>query len=282
MSNVFISYRREDSAPYAGRICDRVSDAVGSDHVFMDVVDIAPGSDFTEAIDKTVRRCNTVIAVIGPQWLEMLRSRAGEQDLVEHEIALALRLGIPVVPVLVGGARMPTERDLPPELAPLARRQAVTIRDESFDADVSRVLHAAEDRATSAKKIIWGIIAAGILIAVVGSAILLTQSREAAAIDGQWTARMQRGSQRPYTIRLQFVTSGRNLTGAVEYPTGSGTIQGGTIDGGRLAFFTTHVPQFESEPATIRFTGEVRGREIHLTSTTPDGAVANGTARKAQ
>src|SRR5215218_3767281 len=64
VSNVFISYRREDSAPYAGRICDRLSDAFGSGHVFMDVDDITPGTDFAEAIDRTVSACDVLVAVI--------------------------------------------------------------------------------------------------------------------------------------------------------------------------------------------------------------------------
>ena len=282
MSNVFISYRRDDSAPYAGRISDRLSSAVGSDHVFMDVQDIAPGADFTEAIDKTVGRCDALVAVIGPRWLELLRARSSELDFVEREIAVALRRGIAVIPVLVGGANMPSEHELPPELAPLARRQAVAVRDESFDADMHRVIQGFDRRPNSAKKIVWGVIAAGILIAVTGAAILLLNSRREASIEGQWTARMQREGQRPYTIRLRFATSGRDLTGSVEYPTGSGAIQGGTFEDGRLAFFTKHVPQFESDQATITFSGEVQGREIELTATTPDGAVATGTARKAQ
>lgn len=282
MSNVFISYRRDDSAPYAGRICDRISSAVGSDHVFMDVQDIAPGADFTEAVDQTVGRCEALVAVIGPRWLELLRERSNTLDFVEREIAVALRRGIAVIPVLVGGSRMPSEHELPPELAALARRQAVAVRDESFDADLQRVIQGLNGRRTSTKKIIWGIIAAGILIAVTGAAILLWNARREASIEGQWTARMQREGQRPYTIRLRFVISGRDLTGSVEYPTGSGAIQGGTFENDRIAFFTKHIPQFEDEPATITFSGEVQGREIELTATTPDGAVANGTARKAQ
>jgi hypothetical protein len=182
----------------------------------------------------------------------------------------------------VGGAAMPAERDLPPQLAPLAKRQAVSVRDESFDADLDRVIRGAGKKSANAKRVVWGVIAAGILIALVGSALLLSSSRKAAALDGQWTARMQRAGQRPYTIRLQLVTAGRTLTGAVEYPTGSGAIQGGTVEDGRLAFFTRHVPQFATEPATITFSGEVKGREIDLTATTPDGIVTNGTARKAQ
>jgi hypothetical protein len=280
VDNVFISYRRGDSAPYAGRICDRLSAVFGSDHVFMDVEDLRPGEDFTQAIDATIARCRVVVAVIGPEWLETLRARAGQEDLVEHEIAAALRRGITLVPVLVGGAAMPREADLPPALKSLARRQAAVIRDAGFDDDINRLVRAVRGSMSPTKRI-WLLLASGILVAIVGSILLLFSSRRSMTIDGAWIARMERSGGRPYTIRLRFITSGDVLSGAVEYPAGSGALQG-SIDDEKLTFSTTHVPQFESEPATIRFTGEIRGREIPLIATMPDGGVATGTARRSE
>jgi hypothetical protein len=55
---------------------------------------------------------------------------------VRLELDRALRRGIPVVPVLVGGARLPATDELPPELTELVRRQSVTLRDETWRADV--------------------------------------------------------------------------------------------------------------------------------------------------
>lgn len=282
MANVFISYRRPDSAPFAGRICDRLSAAFGAGHVFMDVEDITPGEDFTKAIDSTIARCQVLVAVIGPRWLETLRAREGERDFVEHEIAAALRRGITLIPVLVGGAVMPSEADLPPALRALSGRQAVSIRDSSFDDDVNHLIRGVRASVVSTKRILWLVVAAGILIAVVGSVLLLSNSRQAvASLDGAWIARMQRPGARPYTIRLRFRKAGRTLSGEVAYPAGGGAIQRGSFADGKLAFSTTHVPQFETEPATIAFTGELRGREIVLTATMPDGGVATGIARKA-
>lgn len=280
VASVFISYRRPDSAPYAGRICDRLAAVFGADHIFMDVQDIAPGEDFTKAIDTTVARCQVLLAIIGPQWLETLRARTGKHDFVEQEIAAALRRGITVIPVLVGGAEMPQEADLPPTLRTLARRQAVSIRDARFEDDLRQLVDGVRARTASTKRILWLAVAAGVLIAIVGSALLLYGSRAAATIDGAWIARMQREGGRPYTIRLRLNTTGSALTGAVEYPTGSGAIQRGSVNGRSIAFATTHVPQFETEPATISFTGELRGREISLTATMPDGGLATGTAKR--
>jgi hypothetical protein len=284
VANVFVSYRREDSAPWAGRICDRLEAAFGAAHVFMDVDDIAPGEDFTQAIDRKVSGCKVLVAVIGPRWLELLRERAGEHDFVEHEVASALRRGITVIPVLVGAATMPAEHELPPSLASLARRHGISIRDTSFDQDAGELVRGVE-RASGggrhAKRLVWLLVAAGVVIALAATAVFFAASRERTSLDGTWIARMQRPGQRAYTIRLTFHTAGQTLTGGVEYPTGSARIEGGTYDGSRLAFFTRHIPQFESEPATIVFSGELRGSEIELTVTTPDGVVTRGTARKA-
>ena len=283
MAKVFVSYRREDSAPYAGRICDRLENALGSDHVFIDVEDIAPGIDFVQTLENTVGRCDVLVAVIGPRWLEILQSRGDDPDYVEHEIAAALRRGITVIPVLVGGAAMPSDRDLPESLKGFARRQAVVARDDDFDKASTELLRSVERAVArqSPKRLLWGVVAAGVIIAIVGASVLLFQSKERAALDGVWIARMQRHGQRAYNIRMRFHTSGRNLTGSVDYPTGSAAIEGGTVEDRRIAFYTRHTPQFETTPATITFSAEIRGPEMDVTTTTQDGIETKGVARRA-
>ena len=118
MSGIFISYRREDSAPYAGRLCDRLSQHFGADRVFMDVDDIPPGTDFAAHIGAKIGACDALLAVIGKQWLTARNSggqlRLGDlNDLVSREIALALQRRILVIPVLVEGASMPKADELP-------------------------------------------------------------------------------------------------------------------------------------------------------------------------
>ena len=64
MSTIFISYRRDDSAPYAGRLYDRLSAHFGKGQVFMDIDQIAPGEDFVEVINRKVGACSIVIVLI--------------------------------------------------------------------------------------------------------------------------------------------------------------------------------------------------------------------------
>jgi hypothetical protein len=285
LSRIFLSYRREDSAPYAGRVCDRLESAFGADHVFMDVDDIAPGADFVTAIEARVAACDVLVAVIGPKWLDTLRTRQAGQDFVHGEIAAALRRGVPVIPVLVGGGTLPSPQELPPELRRLARHQAVAIRDSAFDQDANGLIAGIRRLAKSASspnRLIWMIVAAGIILSLAGTAVFLTISRSRASLNGTWIARMQYEGQRPFYVRLHLAVTGNTLNGTVEYPTGTGTIESGSVDHGRLAFSTRHLPQFEQQPAKVSFTGRQRGLELELTSISPDGGIARGTARKVQ
>jgi hypothetical protein len=159
------------------------------------------------------------------------------------------------------------------------------MRDAGFDQDATGLMQAIRHtRASgrSTKRLLWGIIVGAILIALAGTTYFLAASRERISLNGEWIARMQRPGQRPYNVRLRLETSGRTLTGQVNYPTGSATIEGGTYERRRLTFYTRHVPQFGTEAVTIKFAGEQRGREVELMATTPDGTVTKGIARKVE
>ena len=153
----FINYRREDTAPYAGRLYDRLTEHFGADQVFMDIDQIEPGEDFVEVINRKVGACEIAIISIGPNWLGVTdasgkRRLDDEEDFVRMEIIAALERKIRVVPVLVGGARMPRRRDLPEALAPLARRNAIELSETRFHADVNRLIEAIERARASPQK----------------------------------------------------------------------------------------------------------------------------------
>ena len=101
MSGLFINYRREDSAPYAGRLYDFLRKTFADRTVFMDIDAIDPGEDFVEAIDRTLMSSGIVLAVIGPSWLEV-RDRHGNprianpDDYVYRELEAAIRTGAAV------------------------------------------------------------------------------------------------------------------------------------------------------------------------------------------
>jgi MoxR-like ATPase len=142
---VFLSYRRDDSSSIVGRISDRLQQEFGETNVFKDVDSIPFGVDFVAHLEAEVQKCDVFFAVIGPRWLALdagQQSRlAAADDIVRIEIATALRRNIPVVPLLVEGARMPPTDQLPDDVKPLTRRNGITIRqDPDFHADVNRLL----------------------------------------------------------------------------------------------------------------------------------------------
>src|SRR5262245_13455840 len=142
---IFISYRREDSAGSAGRLHDTLVKQFGPDHVFRDVADIYAGDDFRQAIEREIGRSDVVLVVIGPRWLSLHddkhRPRIDDpHDLLRLEVASALTRNTRVIPVLVDRATVPSESELPDNLKPLARRNAVEIRDGAWDDDVRRLV----------------------------------------------------------------------------------------------------------------------------------------------
>jgi hypothetical protein len=140
---IFISYRRDDSAGSAGRLSDHLANEFGAELVFLDVVSIVGGDDWRGRIDMALDHCDTMLVVIGKQWLT-LRSEAHPgvrridepDDMVAWEIARGLSRGMRVIQVLVQDA-VPVEiEQLPPAVAALATRQSMEIRHETFSGDV--------------------------------------------------------------------------------------------------------------------------------------------------
>jgi hypothetical protein len=146
--NVFISYRRADSADVTGRIYDRLTRHFGASAIFKDVESIPIGIDFKEHLEKAVGKCKILLVVIGDQWLAATDSPGNQRlqdprDFVRIEVESALRRNIPVIPLLVRGASMPQEEELPPSLSKLAYRNAIPIRaDPDFHRDMDRLIEA--------------------------------------------------------------------------------------------------------------------------------------------
>ena len=147
---VFISYRRQDSAAYAGRVYDAMVARFGERHVFMDL-ELAPGVDFVERITEAVSACQVLIEVMGPTWATVKNEEgqvriADPEDFVRLELEIALkRPEVTVIPVLVSGAEMPDRRDLPPELGAISRRNALELSDRRWRYDVGQLIDALEE-----------------------------------------------------------------------------------------------------------------------------------------
>ena len=109
MTAAFLSNRRADSLVSAGRLYDDLCERYGYHQAFMDIDTIEPGADFGEVIEGAVACGDVLLALVGPRRFSRANAQRLQQpeDWVRQEIAMALALQIPVIPVLLGGARMP-------------------------------------------------------------------------------------------------------------------------------------------------------------------------------
>lgn len=125
---IFISYRRDDSIDITGRIRDRLATVFGDKRVYRDLDSIPAGLDFRQELNRALAQCGTMLVIIGPKWAGLERNRfLEERDLVRQEVATALERGIYVVPVLIGGGKMPPLDDLPPEMHALHARNHIKL-----------------------------------------------------------------------------------------------------------------------------------------------------------
>lgn len=142
---LFISYRRDDSAGHAGRVHDRLQQEFGRDLLFMDVDSIPLGTNFVKVIGDEVAKCDALLAIIGPGWLDA-RDEKGKRrlenpdDFVRIEIGTALKRNIRVIPILLEGTQVPKADQLPDNLKELAFRNALEVRHASFSADMDRLI----------------------------------------------------------------------------------------------------------------------------------------------
>ena len=110
----------------------------------MDVDSIALGRDFRRSLQESLESCDAALALIGPNWLDC-KDAAGRRrlddpnDIVRLEIATALKRNIPVTPVLLQGASMPTEQVLPDDLKDLAYRNGCELSHARWHSDIQEM-----------------------------------------------------------------------------------------------------------------------------------------------
>jgi CHASE2 domain-containing sensor protein len=148
---IFISYRRDDAGKSTWRLYDWLERQFGADNVFFDREAIPPGTQFPVVLDERLAACDVLIAVVGPRWAgiagESGRPRLFETgDYVAHEVASALEAGHKVIPVLVDGATMPREAELPARLRAFSTCSAQALDDAHFRSDFEDLVDAIHGR----------------------------------------------------------------------------------------------------------------------------------------
>lgn len=148
--SIFICYRREDSADVVGRVYDRLIQRFGREAVFKDVDSVPLGTNFKEHVSRTIAQCSVLVVFVGRSWLaatgkDGVPRLSQTTDFVRIEVESAIRRGVPIIPVLVHGATMPAESELPPEIGQFAYFNGLSVRaDPDFQHDVATLISGIE------------------------------------------------------------------------------------------------------------------------------------------
>jgi len=307
MADLFLSYRRDDSAGFAGRLADDLEAAFGAGSVFRDVDDIRPGEDFVHAIETHLRAVGVVLVMIGPSWLacgtQGARRLDNPHDYVRVEIEAALRSGKPLIPLLVGGADMPAEADLPGAMARLARRQAVVLSDAGWRGDVARLVASlrgmlpqdgaradARERGRAPAFRPLRLFSAGLAAIVVVAGLFVVfrspstppgpahppvADQLAVDVTGRWAGRVKYDWGDQHDEVFEFKYLGNSLHGTATYLTGRLTIEQVSLEGDWLRFVTRSQEMLGADSpwkeVTHRYTGQVTSNTIHFTLETGGG-----------
>jgi TIR domain len=143
MAKIVLSYRRNDTKWITGRIFENLERHFGEGAVFMDIDNVPLAADYRHHIRQVLAECDILIAVVGPKWQET--DAAGNAwtldrvDWVRLEISTALERGIPLVPLLIDGTKMPGPGELPDDLRDFAFRQAARFDTEDFKNQMQRL-----------------------------------------------------------------------------------------------------------------------------------------------
>ncbi|HSG22656.1 MAG TPA: toll/interleukin-1 receptor domain-containing protein, partial [Azonexus sp.] len=277
MTGIFISYRRDDSPGFAGRLAEALDTAFGADNVFRDIDDIRPGEDFVKAIHNRLQAVDVLLAVIGPDWLGA--SKNGRRrlddpdDFVRIEIQLALAAGKPVWPVLIGGAVMPVESDLPEAIRALARHQAIVLADASWKNDVARLITALRQLGSArppSHRLRW-VVGVG-LVLLLGALFLAKPwaphslpaasdgaGQIASSLSGRWTARIHYDWGAEHNEAFDLQVEEGEVRGTASYLGLPRIVEQGRLTAGGQLDFVTHTESMAGE--TVRLlTHRYRGR----------------------
>ena len=157
-NKIFISHRHSDTQSDCHRLKSDLQEHFGKENVFLDIENLEPGINFSEAIEKYLALSKVVLVVIGPDWYgpeddQGVKRVFKSNDWVRREVVAALKSeGTRVIPVLMKKASEPQESHLPDDLKPLAGLQATEITIKRWDYDVGELIKVIERIVPKVKK----------------------------------------------------------------------------------------------------------------------------------
>ena len=307
-AQIFLSYRRDDTAGYARALNDVLARSFGAQRVFIDVDDISAGQAFDARIAQAMGQARVLLVLIGPRWLAPQADGVPRlhraDDVVRQEVQAGLDRGLQVIPLLLDGAPMPSAAQLPEPLQPLARRQALVIDARHFEADVQLLLDAVRQALgepagppaaagrpparRQANLVLGGAAVAGLLAGTAWWALRPAASPATSpgtevakqavrpALNGRWQADVRYGwmaTDLRETLDLQG--DGTALQGTASFLRVPRGIEDGRVDAEGIRFTTRSTEVAGSGPervVTHRWRGTLVGDTLQLTMQTEGAA----------
>ena len=296
-AQVFISYRRDDAAGYARAVYAELAREFGAERIFIDVDDIAAGQAFDKVIRREVGAAQVLLVLIGKRWLgerDGAPARIHDvDDFVRIEVATGLARGMRVVPLLLDGAVMPGEAQLPEPLRPLARRNALELDNARFAADIERLVATLRESLKGPgaaspplvqRRVTVRTAMAGVLL--IGTAVFIgawfTRSGGAGAgtaarpdVNGAWQAEVTYDwPNAKYTERFEFAGDGAELHGSASFLAAPRGLLEGRFDPDGIGFVTRtrEVGAGGSGELVHRYRGRRVGDELRFVMQTEGGA----------
>ena len=92
---IFLSYRREDAAPYARLLQSQLKERFPAARIFLDLDSIEAGRDFAQVIREAIDSCAILVALIGRHWATITDGQGRRRlddpyDYVRFEVQTAL------------------------------------------------------------------------------------------------------------------------------------------------------------------------------------------------
>ncbi|MGH9142806.1 MAG: toll/interleukin-1 receptor domain-containing protein [Vicinamibacterales bacterium] len=281
MPRIFINYRRDDSAGYAGRIHETLASLFGTESVFIDVDDIKPGVDYVSTIEDSIAGCDVMLVLIGKRWLDSRDSAGGRRiddpaDFVRIEIERGLARNIRTIPVVIDNASMPAHADLPSDISRLATLEAIALSDSRWQYDIGQlvsVINGGIDPPRPRRRRLIRLVIGGAALlaaAALGGVWLAQPSPD---VSGRWVAdvRYDSGGDHSEVFVLRF-NEGR-LSGTASYLGVARSLVQGEVNGSRVSFSTRseEVAGSDSRQAEHKYSGAFKDDELRLSLQTDGG-----------
>jgi hypothetical protein len=194
-----------------------------------------------------------------------------------------LKSGKTVLPVLVGGAAMPAEKDLPPAIATLARHQSFILSDVGWTSDVTRLIEVmsplfpASRRPARHSGLLWGLAALVVMaLLAVGlkgnwlgrSSVSKPVATELAqSLAGRWLATVKYDWGAEHEERFELRLENGEVHGTASHLRVARTVEQGALKGEQLNFVTHSQEVMGDGPGrelTHRYRATLKAGELHF------------------